>query len=144
MAPFGSKTDSANYRQSGWCLINNSENDALNPVFWVESLLKLSKLRRDQCRINNLFITVRGVPKAATRTVIANWVKTLLQEAGIQATAGSVRSAVASKHWVLNFALDDILARGNWRSCNTFSQFYRRAIQEPSRTAVVSSFFQPV
>lgn len=142
---FGSKTDSANYQQSGWQLLNNTQSEALNPVFWVKSIIKLSKSRRDECKNSNLFLTVRGVPKPATRAVIANWVKSLLQEAGVQASAGSVRSAVASKHWLLNFPLDDILARGNWRSHNTFSKFYRRAImRESSGAMVVSTFFQPV
>ncbi|KAI5642716.1 ABC transporter transmembrane region domain-containing protein [Phthorimaea operculella] len=50
------------------------------------------------------------------------------QDAGVKASAGSIRPAVASKNWVMNFPLDDILSRGNWRSPNTFARFYRRTI----------------
>ncbi|KOB79390.1 Neuropeptide receptor A33 [Operophtera brumata] len=63
--------------------------------------------------------------KAASRTVIASWVKSALAEAGIIASPGSIRSAVASKNWADNVPVDEILSRGNWRSGNTFRQFYR-------------------
>lgn len=141
---YGSKTDSYDYRQSGWKLLPNPDNDALNPIFWIKSLLDLSRQRRSECAINNLFLTVRGTPKAASKTVIANWVKGLLQEAGIKASPGSFRPAVASKNWLLNFPLDDILSRGNWRSQNTFSKFYRREIRPSNQASTVAQFFLPV
>lgn len=141
---FGSKTDCHDYRQSGWKLLKNTDNNALDPIFWINSLISLSSERRGICNTNNLFLTVRGRPKAASRTVIANWVKSLLQEAGIKASAGSIRPAVASKSWVLNFSLDSILSRGNWRSNNTFSRFYRREVKSSREIPVVSRLFQPV
>lgn len=139
---YGSKTDCHDHRQSGWRLQSNPENDALNPVFLVKALVKLSKNRRDSCKIPNLFLTVCGTPKAASRTVIASWVKHMLQDAGIQATAGSTRPAVASKNWALNFPLDDILSRGNWRSSNTFSRFYKREIKQNTVIPTISTLFQ--
>lgn len=141
---FGSKTDKADYRQSGWRLLDNKESDALSPVFWLKSLIKLSKSRRDSCRVSNLFLTVSGEPRAASRTVIANWVKSTLTAAGVQAPAGSVRSAVASKNWILNFPLDEILARGNWRSQHTFTKFYRREVKPQTNAPSIARLFQPV
>ncbi|XP_060810191.1 uncharacterized protein LOC132904278 [Amyelois transitella] len=130
---FGSKTDSCDYRQSGWKIIANENCQLLDPVYWIKQLVNASQSRRLECsqRLRNaLFLTVRGDPKPASRTVIGGWVKALLNEAGIKATPGSVRAAVASKNWVDNFPLDSILAQGNWRSAETFRQFYRREIMQ--------------
>lgn len=113
---FGSKTDSNSYRQSGWKLLLNNDAQNLNPLFWIERMEMLLNDRRNTAKSFNLFITVRGVAKPASRTVIAGWIKSLFKEAGITATPGSVRSAVASKSWFENHPLDEILSRGNWRS----------------------------
>lgn len=142
---YGSKTDSYTHRQSGWKLINNEQSaQALNPVFWVKSLVDLSRSRREESKISNLFLTVRGFPKAASRTVLANWIKSVLRESGIEASAGSTRSAVASKNWVMNFPLDQILERGNWKSHNTFVRFYKREIRPSTSAPTITHLFKPV
>lgn len=142
---FGSKTDSCDHRQSGWKLTTYNTNKALCPVYWINRLLNLSRDRRNISTSDNLFITITGPPRAASRTIIGGWIKKLLREAGIEASAGSIRSAVASKSWIDNFRLDEILARGNWRSANTFKRFYRREIISTARnTASVTSSFTPV
>ncbi|XP_073958848.1 uncharacterized protein [Choristoneura fumiferana] len=125
---FGSKTDSADYRQSGWKLFSNNLCQAADPVYWIKRLIELSKPRREVCKNSNLFLTITGIPRPASRTIIAGWVKTMLRDAGIKATPGSVRAAVASKNWVDNFPLDSILEQGNWRSGDTFRLFYRREV----------------
>ncbi|XP_063361768.1 uncharacterized protein LOC134650763 [Cydia amplana] len=141
---FGSKTDSVSNRQSGWRLFQNSECKNLDPVFWIKKVISLSADRRNKCKSNNLFITVSGTPKSASRTVIANWIKKVLLDAGIQASPGSVRPAVASKNWVQDFPLDDILARGNWRSQNTFLNFYRREIRPLAAASSITNCFAPI
>lgn len=140
---FGSKTDNSNYSQSGWKIKSNETIRNLNPLFWVERTITLLSERRSASKSSNLFITVRRNAKPASRTVIAGWIKTLLKEAGIDATPGSTRSAVASKSWLNNDSIDDILARGNWRSANTFHQFYKRDIIQ-SNDQNLSSLFAPV
>lgn len=125
---FGSKTDSSDHRQSGWKLLSNKQCSAADPVLWIKRLIELSGQRRLSCTSQSLFITTTNVAKAASRTIIASWVKTLLNEAGIKATPGSVRAAVASKNWIQNFPLDKILEQGNWRSGDTFRLFYRREV----------------
>lgn len=82
--------------------------------------------RREVEKSSSLFITVRDQRKPASRAVIAVQVETIFEEAGISATSGSVRSAVASKSWLENHPLDKILTRENWFSAKTFQQFYRR------------------
>ncbi|XP_074113489.1 uncharacterized protein LOC141536690 isoform X2 [Cotesia typhae] len=98
---FGSKTDRASFRQSGW-MISKHENIRLCPVTWVRALLKKSEERRQGTELEELFITLTGPVKAASRTVIAGWIKSALKAAGVDATPGSVRSAVASRGWLDN------------------------------------------
>lgn len=146
---FGSKTDCTNHRQSGWKLLHNSDCKNLDPVFWVNHTVSLLKNKRDLANINNLFVTLRGEIKAASRTIIAGWIKTVLKEAGITGTPGSIRSAVASKNWIDNFPIEDILARGNWRSENTFSRYYRREVMPVSfnsnaDSVTVQQFFEVI
>lgn len=142
---FGSKTDTSDYRQSGWRLLHNKNNKQLCPVHWIKHLIQVSQPRRELAKSDNLFITTVGVPKPASRTIIGGWLKKLLEEANIDATPGSFRSAVASKNWIENYQMDDILARGNWKSAKTFQKFYRREISAPSNnTSSISSLFTPI
>lgn len=141
---FGSKTDSSTYRQSGWKLLSNTNNSNLNPVFWIDKAIDLLKERRNSAKSLNLFVTIRGAAKPASRTIIAGWIKTLFKEAGITAAPGSVRSAVASKSWLENHSLDEILSRGNWRSANTFQTYYRREVIGNNSSETVTQLFKPI
>lgn len=142
---FGSKTDSASHQQSGWRILHNSVNKNLDPVFWLIRTKELLNERRKEAKCTNLFICLRGSPKPASRTLIAGWVKSLLEKAGIIASPGSCRSAVASKSWSNNLPIDNILAKGNWRSENTFKKFYRKEIIPPaSSSCSIMDLFKPV
>lgn len=142
---FGSKTDSSSYRQSGWKLFDYTDR-RISPVFWIRQMLALSADRRGS--VTTLFISCRGEVKSASRTVIGSWVKSVLQEAGIRASPGSTRSAVSSLNWINNFSIDDFLNRGNWRSENTFHNYYRRQVIDRSSGENidfnVANLFQPV
>lgn len=140
---FGSKTDSQNYRQSGWKLSMAPVRN-LNPVFWINQLICILNDRRQSVNCYNLFITFRGDVKAASRALIAGWVKSLLVEANISATPGSIRSAVASRSWIDNYPLEEILSRGNWRSENTFKNFYRREVVPASSKKGITDLFNPI
>lgn len=137
---FGSKTDNREHIQSGWKIQSNETNRNLNPLYWIEKTITQLNERRCVSNSFNLFITVRGIAKPASRTVIAGWIKSLLMEAGITATPGSTRSAVASKSWLNNDSIDDIMARGNWRSANTFHQFYKRDVIQSSNQNLTGLF----
>ncbi|KOB77201.1 putative reverse transcriptase-7 [Operophtera brumata] len=92
---FGSKTDMANRRQSGWNLIHNKDSKNFEPVYWIHHLIQLSQERRSETTTDHLFLTTFGKPKPATRTIISGWIKKLLRKAGIEDTPGSIRSSVA-------------------------------------------------
>lgn len=128
---FGSKTDNDKNRQSGWQL-TCSGDPRLSLVKWVDCLIEISKNRRKaRSDLHNLFITTRGTVKAASRTVIAGWLKTSFKEIGISCSPGSVRAAVASNDFHYNVPLDDILKRGNWRGSSNFFKHYCKAVEQP-------------
>lgn len=140
---FGSKTDSVRHRQSGWRLKVHPDKN-LDAVFWLRQLLKISANRRNT--VKSLFITAIGDVKPASRTVIGGWVKSLLRMAGINATPGSVRSAVASLNFVENFPIDQILSTGNWKMIHTFQKYYQRELinHESNASISLSNYFDPV
>lgn len=143
---FGSKTDTINHKQSGWLLLSG-ENWKIDPVFWIKKLIEISQQRRlEGGNINNLFVSTRGKPKPASRTIIAGWVKTVLADAGVQDSPGSIRSAVASFNWLNEMPLEDILARGNWTSSNTLIRFYKRPVKPCllSKTPCLVNNFTPL
>lgn len=146
---FGSKTDSHTYRQSGWLLKTSSEvsNRRIDLVLWVRKLITVSSDRRNSRGLHNLFITTRGLAKHASPTVIAGWIRTLFKDAGIVASAGSFRAAVASHNWTNGqHNIDQILQRGNWRSKNTFFQHYFKEldVSPRSNSNVLNTSFSPM
>lgn len=60
--------------------------------------------------------------------MIGGWIKTILKEAGLETSLGSIRSAVASKSWLENIPVQEILNRGNWKSANTFKRHYFKQV----------------
>lgn len=123
---FGSKTDSSTHHQSDWILCNSPDQN-LNPVFWLRILKLISQDVRG-C-LTNLFITTRSPTKPASSAIIGGWVKRLLGDAGIQASPGSLRSAVSSLNWIEKYPINDILAKANWQHEVTFRKFYHRELQ---------------
>lgn len=145
---FGSKTDSATFRQSGWKLIA-SNNDRLNIPLWVKQLIDISKSRRpSDTPLSALFITTRGHVKPASRTVIAGWIRTLFRDANIVASPGSCRAAVNSDNWSNNnLNIDEVIKKGNWRSKDTFIKYYFKEIPIKRNNQIenrVSQSFEPV
>lgn len=77
---FGSKTDSASYRQSGWEFKQNVLRFLCVP-FWVNKLINVSNERRKaNPNLSSLFITIRGVVKPASRCLIARWMRSVLDQ----------------------------------------------------------------
>lgn len=144
---FGSKTDSLDRRQSGWKIKEHPDKN-LNTVYWIRILLQVSQERRSEEKWLELFITTRGQCKPATKTIIGGWIKAVLRDAGIEASPGSVRSAVSSLNWLENFSIDNILATGNWKREHTFKNYYCRPLANNSANSSnivsLSRFFEAV
>ncbi|CAH2104341.1 unnamed protein product [Euphydryas editha] len=81
---FGSKTDRHE--------LSKHPDKNICPVSLVRCLIEITKQRRSDLRdLDNLFITICNKVKSASRTVIGNWVRTVLKDSGIDATPGSCR-----------------------------------------------------
>lgn len=133
---FGSKTDNPKSRQSGWEL-TSSGDAGLDLVKWVKCLIECSADRRGARKdLFHLFITTRGEVKAATRTIIAGWLKTAFCDLGIDCSPGSIRSAVASSRFENDVPLDRILSNGNWRGSTNFFKHYCKTVDHPRVTSV--------
>uniref|UniRef100_A0A146LBF3 Tyr recombinase domain-containing protein n=1 Tax=Lygus hesperus TaxID=30085 RepID=A0A146LBF3_LYGHE len=144
---FGAKTDRPSFQQSGWRLSPDPNNPLWDVVSWVQLLLRLRRLRCGTMPIHNLFVSSRGRVKPASRAVIAKWVATALNAAGIEATPGSFRSAVNSHLARSHMPIDDILSRANWRSSDTFLRHYYRPISAPAKKDVAqdpTASFRPM
>lgn len=92
-------------------------------------------------------MSTRGRVRPTSRSVIAGWVKTALVSAGIQAPAGSVRSAVSSYKLETGVPLDTILQQGNWQGGQNFFKYYYRPINpkpNPTSTPCIFASFEPV
>lgn len=132
---FGSKTDNSNHRQSGW-LLKVHPDSKLCPVKHLKDLIKFAQVRRVEVSdLSSLFISVTGVVKPATKTIISGWIKSIFKEVNIDAPPGSIRSAVASKSWLESRPLEEILNRGNWKSSETFRKYYCRQVNRRSDTS---------
>lgn len=130
---FGSKTDGIRGRQSGW-LLHRSDDCIFYLVSWVRTLIEVTAERRKaRENLHNLFITTRGQVRAASRAVIAGWLKTSFKDIGVDCATGSIRSAVASYDYANDTPLDEILKRGNWRGSTNFFKHYCKAVERPKR-----------
>nr|CAI5821114.1 unnamed protein product [Callosobruchus analis] len=129
---FGSKTDKAACRQTGWKVRENSER-SIDILYWLDRLIMVSKKRRGTREgLDCLFISTRGKVRPSSRAMIAGWVKTALRELGIETGAGSVRSAVGSARFYADLQLDEILLKGNWKNATTFLKYYSKPIDRSS------------
>lgn len=138
---FGSKTDSASFRQSGWQYSISVSPPAIewDLSYWLDVFLHLRKVRCGSLNLSSLFISSRGPVRPASRAIIAGWIKTALKSAGIPFSPGSLRSAVNTSLARDNFSLDMIMDRANWRSANTFLRHYYRPLQTQHSTQGVSN-----
>lgn len=125
---FGSKTDSYLHRQSSWKFFEGHDK-SICPVFWIKQLIEVSAQRRKNNNLSELFISACGKVRPASRTVLGGWVRSLLRAAGVAASAGSTRSAAASLNWLQQCSIDEVMAKGNWRSANTFARYYSAEIR---------------
>ena len=81
--------------------------------------------------------------KPVSKDTISRWVKTVLHLAGIDTnvfTAGSVRTAAASKAKALAVPISTIMAKAGWSRESTFARFYDKdivGVSDPFQDAVL-------
>lgn len=105
-------------------------NNMMCVVSCLDVYLERSKSWRSDNQTQLLLSHLRPHNEVKTST-IANWVKLVLQRAGIDVKvfqAHSCRSASTSKAKVLGLSLEDILKRGQWTQSSTWQKFYNKDI----------------
>lgn len=92
-----------------------------------------------------LFISHRPPYLPITTQTLAKWVKKCLHLAGIDSKvygAHSAKGAVASKLFVLNLSVNDIMQRAEWKTESVFRKFYNKNVTKRGSTcnAIQESF----
>lgn len=86
----------------------------------------------------SLFLTLSDPHKKPTQDTVSRWVKTVLRHAGIDTkaySAGSVRSASASKAKRAGVPVDSILTKGGWTQASTFRKYYDKPVLRSNKFA---------
>uniref|UniRef100_A0A6V7LMI7 Uncharacterized protein n=1 Tax=Bracon brevicornis TaxID=1563983 RepID=A0A6V7LMI7_9HYME len=94
----------------------------------LKTLICESAFWRVEGNLQQLFITVWGLLKAASKTVIAGWIRSTPKKAGTDVSSGSIRSAVASGGWLDKLSAEEILKRINWRCAENFRKYHCKQI----------------
>ena len=111
------------------------ENKLLCPVEAVTSyIVKTTSLRiREGKPTNQLLIACIKPHHPVTSSTIARWLKTMLEQAGIDTTlfkAHSTRGASVSAAALSGLTTNDILQAADWSSDSVFRKFYYKPIHD--------------
>lgn len=110
------------------------ENPRLCPVTTVHKYLMVTDPLRGQGddKAAQLFIAYIKPHNPVTSSTIARWLKTLLQESGIDATfkAHSTRGASVSAAAMVGITTNDILQAADWSTDSVFRRFYYKPVHD--------------
>jgi integrase len=116
-------------RKTGWsepqrvrCL---SSDERVCPVRAIVHYLDIAKHKR---KSDEKFLFISSTGTRAHKDSLRRWIVGLLQASGINATAGSCRSASASAAFSRNDPIDDILKSAGWAHESTFRKYYKRQV----------------
>ncbi len=104
------------------CLL---ENPRLCPVLAIEHFLSLVTSVR---KPGEKFLFVSSTGKRAHIDTLRHWVIDLLHESGIDATAGSCRSASSSAAIIREVDIDTVMKSAGWKRESTFRRYYQRQV----------------
>jgi hypothetical protein len=96
----------------------------LCPVEAISFFLKCER----KVRANDDFLFVSSTGRRATKDTLRRWVLFELKLAGIDASAGSCRSASTSLALERNVPINIIMKSAGWSSENTFRQYYQKCV----------------
>ena len=105
--------------------IYKCSDEAICPFRCLEKYVQRTKEIRSVVT-KNLFITSQKPFKDAKGDTIANWIKQILSNAGIQATAHSTRAMSSTLAKELGINEEIIMKKGNWKRKETFFKHYFR------------------
>ena len=101
----------------------------LCPCRYLQEYIKRTKsLRKDQI----LFISWIKPHRAVSEDTLSRWLKSVLNDAGIDLTrfsAHSIRAASSSAASAANVPINTILDCAGWSNCGTFRKYYKKSIE---------------
>lgn len=118
-----------NYRPGAIILKQYPANKKLCAFHYMSVYRQRTALLRRE--YSELFITHKKPHRPVSQNTVTRWVKYVLQTAGVDTctfTAGSTRSAAASKAKEQGAPIHQILEMGGWARESTFSKSYDRPI----------------
>jgi site-specific recombinase XerD len=102
-----------------------TENPRLCPVRAIEHFSSLADAVR---KSQDPFLFISSTGRRAHIDTLRHWVSELLCASGVQATAGSCRSASASAAVARDINIDVVMKSAGWARESTFRRFYQRQI----------------
>jgi len=113
------------------------ENYTVNDKLCIVKTIKDYVSRTSSIRTAQDSFLISTVPphKGVTKSTIARWIKSIMSKSGIETSVfspHSCRAASTSSAVTKGLQIETILKAAGWSSANTFRQFYKRVIQEPS------------
>jgi integrase len=107
-------------------LVRRYEIDRLCPVRAIEHYLRLALPKRKVVEKEFLFISSNGF--RATVDTLRHWVIDLLLLSGVQATAGSCRSAATSAALLREMKVEEVMKAAGWKRESTFRRYYQQMV----------------
>ena len=123
------KQGRVNYKPGVIILKHYPANKRLCVFHYLQIYIQRTALLRREHTM--LFLTHKKPHRPVSQNSVARWLKTVLHLAGVDTstfTAGSVRSASASKAKEQGAPIHQIMDMGGWTRESTFSKFYDRTI----------------
>ena len=93
-----------------------------------EYIKRTKNLRGSECR---LLISATKPYKPVTTSTISRWLKSVLEEAGIDTDyykGHSTRAASCSKARMNEVSIEEIMKNAGWSNCETFHKFYNKPV----------------
>jgi len=107
------------------------ENTKLCVISALEEYLKRTESKR--CKTDKLLLCYARPYGPASKDTVARWLKTVLEEAGINNFAPhSFRSAASSEMIRRGVPIDEVLKTAGWSNASTFHKFYNRTHSQNS------------
>lgn len=121
-------------------LVQYEKDSRLDVVACVRAYVARTTPWRLAKEQHQLLLGISAPHKPVVTCTIANWLKRLMEAAGVDTStfkAHSTRAAATSKAHSVGLSVSEIVAQGNWTNAGTFHRFYRREVEQDAFAAAV-------
>ena len=133
----GSKTDRQGHLAPAFRITEYTPDKSICPFNCLRNYLERSaEIRRED---EQLFISPFKPHKAVRKATLARWIASVLIEAGINATPGSIRATSASHARAAGVSIKTIMESADWSRASTFANFYSKTIPSASLKGLIKN-----